>query len=503
MNAKGSKKNGRPPVKSLLNGALTDLILNELTPVEAEYANDVAAWALEKLGIHLWSKQKEFCNSVLTNRYTAVPSCHDVGKSFGAAILACHWIDTHPAGEAFVVTSAPTGPQVSAILWREMRRIHAQGNLPGRITLANEWYIEVNGQETLVAYGRKPGEHTGASGFSGIHAKYVLVILDEACGIPKWLFEAADTLATNENSHVFAVGNPDDPQTQFAEVCKPGSGWNVIPISAYDSPNFTNEITDPVIAEIYRDMLISETWVNERIKRWGKNSALFSSKVLGKFPDVSEHAVFTPTMIREAQERDLPGLERGTKAFDIARMGSNKTVGYWNRGGVIRKIYEVKQHTTTEAAGEIGNLLKPEPDVQAWIDCDGLGVGVYDLLQERKLPVLMYRGSERAKNPNRFINKRAESTWALREAMLDEMIDLDPEDEDLAAQLGQIRYYVDSRGRIGIESKDEMEKRGVPSPDHADAAIMSLVYAGTIQVGGGSLTKQTSTITGDLLNREM
>jgi hypothetical protein len=94
--------------------------------------------------------------------------------------LAAWWLDVHPIGEAFVVTTAPTTAQVEAILWREIGKAHRKGNLPGRITLDAKWYM---GQE-LVAYGRKPADYDQAA-FQGIYSKYVLVLLDEAVGIPK------------------------------------------------------------------------------------------------------------------------------------------------------------------------------------------------------------------------------------------------------------------------------------------------------------------------------
>jgi hypothetical protein len=74
-----------------------------------------------------------------------------------------------------VVTTAPTTPQVEAILWRYMGNAHKKADLPGRITLDAKWYI---GNE-LVAYGRKPADYDPAA-FQGIHARYVLVIIDES-----------------------------------------------------------------------------------------------------------------------------------------------------------------------------------------------------------------------------------------------------------------------------------------------------------------------------------
>jgi hypothetical protein len=118
-----------------------------------------------------------------------------------------------------VVTTAPTTPQVEAILWRYMGNAHKKAGLPRRITLDAKWYI---GNE-LVAYGRKPADYDPAA-FQGIHARYVLVIIDEAGGVPKSIFDAVDALATNIDARVVAVGNPDDPASHFATICKPGSG---------------------------------------------------------------------------------------------------------------------------------------------------------------------------------------------------------------------------------------------------------------------------------------
>jgi hypothetical protein len=97
--------------------------------------------------------------SVVDNRYSAFKASHDVSKSHTMSRLALWWIDVHPPGEAFVVTTAPTTPQVEAILWRYMGNAHKKVGLPGRITLDAKWYI---GNE-LVAYGRKPADYDPAA----------------------------------------------------------------------------------------------------------------------------------------------------------------------------------------------------------------------------------------------------------------------------------------------------------------------------------------------------
>src|SRR5450631_2709331 len=201
----------------------------------SQWRRDPVGFVEQGLLGFLWSKQKEIMLSVLHNRRTAVQSCHDVGKSYVAARIAAWWCSCHEPGEAFLVSMAPTFHQVKAILWREVQKAHIAGGLPGTLNLT-EWKI---GQE-LIGFGRSPAD-TDPTAIQGIHAPQVLVIGDEAGGLAKAIIDGADSLIANDDSRFLLIGNPDDPSTEFANVCKPGSGWNVIRIDAFESPNFTNE----------------------------------------------------------------------------------------------------------------------------------------------------------------------------------------------------------------------------------------------------------------------
>jgi hypothetical protein len=465
--------------------SLADIVVSKLFPHDHKYINDPVGWMRERLGEQCWSMQREVAESVVANRYTAVQSCHDVGKSFLGSRLVAWWLDVHELGSAFAVSTAPTGPQVGAILWREIRRAHKKGQLAGRITLDNQWYMteggkrnQSNAEDELIAYGRKPADYDQAA-FQGIHAEFVLVIIDEACGVPKQLYDAVDSLATNENARVLAIGNPDDPGAHFADICKPGSGWNTIKIDAFGSPNFTREQRelDPRVCS----MLVSRQWVREREKRWGVGSPLWQSKVRGEFPDVSDFALLPPKILRIATETNLPGLALGRYGGDIARMGDDKTELYRNRGGMIRHEDSWAKLNTMETANRFARVLRRHGAnrVPMVVDSVGLGSGVYDRMRELNLNVLSFVGSERAFNFKRFKNRRAEIFWKFREACEDGEIDLDPADEDLLNQLGSIQWYTDNQDRITIESKEDMKKRGLPSPDKADAAVMSTVKTAT------------------------
>lgn len=387
----------------------------------------------------VWSSQAEIIESVRDNRYTAVPSAHDMGKSFIASRAIAWWIDTHPPGTAFVVSTAPSAAQVSAIMWREVTKIHKKGGLPGRITSAGypQWKL-ADGE--LVGYGRKPADYE-QSAFQGIHAEYVLIVIDEACGVNAQLYDAIDSLATNENARVLAIGNPDDPSSHFASVCNPGSGWNVIHLDALRSPNLTRARVvgpDPanpkypltaalmaaeripfsteVVPDYMRPMLVNEQWIEERVERWANvsrgaaqqivytlgvpalherllsataGSALFTAKVRGLFPtSATESSVIPVGWVQLAMNR---GKDREANVaagdfilgVDVARSGDDFTVFAHRYGDRIVQIDRMHIEDTMEVADRAAAFLH-EPRSKAVVDVIGIGAGVFDALRRYK-----------------------------------------------------------------------------------------------------------------------
>lgn len=312
------------------------------------------AWVRTKVRASMWSTQRQILKSIVKNRYTAVYSCHDSGKSWTAAQVIAWWIDSHPVGEAFVVSTAPTAAQVAAIMWREVSKTHRIAELDGKINRAGypQWYI---GSE-LVGYGRKPADYE-QSAFQGIHAKYVLVVIDEACGVQKALYDQIDALVTNEYARVLAIGNPDDAGSHFATaICKPDSGWNVIQIDGLRTPNMTKAnvigyrrdgfgydnpkypllwalmraegtpFSTEQIPDDMRPMLLSPLWIEERIQRWAgfgpgahlaytpeeledvvrrrcASSPIFQAKVRGQFPTEATTGVIPLGWVQAAVNR--------------------------------------------------------------------------------------------------------------------------------------------------------------------------------------------------------
>lgn len=488
----------------------TTRLADRLDPPESPYKGKPVQWVQDKMSEWVTRDQTRIMESVAEHRYTAVPSCHDVGKSWTASRLTAWWLDSHPLGEAFVVTTAPTAAQVGAILWREIGRAHRKGDLVGYVTGANEWKIgHSNSTSELVAYGRKPADYD-MTGFQGIHARYPLIVIDEACGVPRLLYDAVDSLATNDHARVLAIGNPDDPSSHFRAICKPGSGWNVVSIDALRSPRFTlDEIkhhpelmrymiregikpTDEVIPEDLKDMLVSPTWVAERIKRWGTTSPIFQSKVRGVFPTVTTDTLIHPHWITQAAARELePKITVPKMGADVARYGTDHSILVLRQGGHCRVIEDVASGPVTEFAGLIiargsEHQAKGATVPVVCVDDVGVGGGVTDILRESGYPVVPIIGGAASaqKLPNgkpRFFNKRSELWWNMREAFAgpsgtgsDGWLDIDPNDADLLAQLSNVKYKVNRHGQIVVESKDEMSARGLSSPDRGDALAYAL-----------------------------
>jgi hypothetical protein len=207
---------------------------------------------------------------------------------------------------------------------------------------------------------------------------------------------------------------------------------------------------------------------------------MWLARVLGEFPPVGRDTLIAPHLIRQAQERDLAADGLARLGVDVARSGSDRTIvaACWPSGRV-RVVHAASGADTMETSGAVMRLLRDEfgpPDLHptvAAVDVIGLGAGVFDRLRELGANVVAFNSSSRAHDPSRFANRRAEVFWGLREALEQGELDLDPDDDELAAQLGALKWRVDSSGRVLIESKDAIRARGLPSPDRADACAMA------------------------------
>lgn len=453
-----------------------DLLLSIADQLEQAFDHaDPVDWVTQRTGEHVWSKQADIMHAVATHRRTAVRSAHGVGKSHIASRIAAWWLDSHPSGEAFVVTSAPTYAQVRAILWRYIRQIHRKAALPGKLN-QTEWFLD----DELVAFGRKPADHDEAA-FQGIHARYVLVILDEACGIPEQLWIAADSLTTNDDCRLLAIGNPDNPQSYFAKVCA-GGHWHTIGISAFDSPNLTGE---PVPDDLGK-LLVSKTWVQEKATDWGTDNPIYISKVLGQFPPDDPQSVVRASdvavcrvgtdMVRHAQE--LLPVELGV---DVGG-GGDETVIRERRGPQAGREWRHHSDRSEEIAPLILHCIRETGATAVKVDRIGVGAGLVGELRNMATSglhtarIVAVNVAEKASDEIRYANLRAQIWWEIGRGFSEKHLwDLSTmhNADTTCAQLLAPRWLIDNKGRILVEPKKDVIARLGRSPDNADALLLA------------------------------
>lgn len=470
--------------------------------LRARYNDEPVLWIEERAKGYMWSIPRKIAASVVTHRRTAVKACHGVGKSWLTARLATWWIDSHPPGSAFVVTTAPSAKQVKAVLWKEIRRSWVAANLGGRLN-QTEWYLN----EEMIAMGRKPSDYDPTA-FQGIHAKYCLVLIDEGCGVPEQIFVAANSLASNEFSRIVVIGNPDDPDSHFAKVCAPDSGWNVITISAFDTPNFTGEY----VPQDVRDVLVSSIYVDEMKHDVGEDSPVYSSKVLGQFPENKADGIIPLSWIRLCQDEDEYD-KRFTKPSQLLPVeigmdvgaGGDETSLRVRYGKFVGEYEEKKTPTALEAYILAVKFIMKHKATRIKVDNIGVGHGIVGLLEiavhrsqigteidgKRHLgyydetiedwvdisylTIAPVNVGVRATDPEKFPRLRDQMWWEIgRLLSQDKGWNLCELDETTVGQLIAPTWERDTSNRHKVESKQETMKRtGRPSPNRADALLLA------------------------------
>lgn len=455
-------------------------------------------FAADVLGSHWWSRQTEVAGLVARHRRVAVKSANGVGKTYLAADLALWFLYTHRP--SIVLTTAPTWRQVRHLLWEEIRRRFrsASPTLPGkllntRISAAEGWFALGLATDDPVK-------------FQGFHADSLLVIFDEASGIPDSIWEAAEGVAVGKTNKILAIGNPLTTSGRFYKLFKSRSGWLNQTISALVHPNVTG--SEPYIPGAVTPESIDERvaeWADEQEKGVGcrasgvgekapdlfewkgrsyRPNGLFRSRVLGEFPDSDEDTLIPLRWIEHALERHLdtvgvPPVCRA--AVDVARFGSDSTVIGVRVGARVTQMEVVQGADLMEVAGRVMKIAYEVHPESITVDVVGLGSGVVDRLVELELDGLdAFNGGHAAHNAARFANRRAEVYWALRERFRTGSISI-PRDDSLVEELAALQYQHTSRGQIKMQSKDEMKRHGLKSPDRADMLSMLFDPAWDIQ----------------------
>lgn len=450
------------------------------------------------LGQSLWRAQAEILNSVQHNRRTAVKSCHASGKSFVSASVVLWWVTSYP--DAIAVTTAPTNRQVKDVLWGEIRNSARNSRIPYPKILTQELRL---GDKNF-AIGLSTNE---ADRFQGFHSGRVLIVLDEAPGVRNEVWNAVQGLMAGGSVRLLAIGNPTITGGPFHDAFTSSRAlWSTHTINAFDTPNLQRcslevregdtvtvigsgknlmELSEEELDAAARPYLCTRRWVREMYEEWGSGHPYFQSKILGDFPTESDDSLIPLSWLERAKTTPLDDLPKGARyvaGLDVAGPGESETVLVVRRGPRVEKLCA---WTSSDPRGDVVAALGQYRGELERVNVDSVGIGwnMYTHLCDvfGKSIVRAVNVGVPARNKEKYVNSKAEYYWGLRLRAQAGDIQLAPtvaESRDWERTVGQlavIRYAHNARGRIEIESKDEMRRRGVRSPDRAEAVMLAFI----------------------------
>ena len=234
---------------------------------------------------------------------------------------------------------------------------------------------------------------------------------------------------------------------------------------------------------------VSPEYVDEMKKRYGEESNAYYVRVLGEFPRKDDDTAIPLELVESAQTRDVVVDDDVPIIWglDVARFGSNDSVLVKRQGRMVTGIQTWKQLDLMQLSGavvaEFEACQPRQQPVQINVDSIGVGGGVTDRLQELHLPAVGINTAEAPSSRSTYLNLRAE-LWFKLKAWLEARDCKLPKDDDLLAELVAIKYKFTSSGKLQIESKDEMRKRNMASPDRADALCLTFASDAATMIYG-------------------
>lgn len=414
------------------------------------------------LDVDPFDYQDKVLSSLAQNPKVGWRSGHGVGKTATAAWATLWYLTTRKQSK--VITTASSWRQVSKQLWPEIHKWGRRADWEAIGTHFDDWewltlMIKNKEYEEWFATGEASDDPEKLEGF---HAPYLFFVFDESKAIPANTWDALEGALTQEGAKQFAISTPPmDKAGAFFEVfSRKRIGYELHHTSCYDSP------------------IVSRAWIEGRKKEWGGNSPLFKARVLGEFVETGQDSLIPLSRIEEAVERNMNATGKKELGVDVARFGEDKTVIILKHGPKVIWIKKSEKEDTMKTTGRVKKAITEANPAIVKIDVIGVGAGVVDRLLEQDEEVIGFNSAEKPRTDEgkeRFINRRAEVWWGLRERFMNGDIDI-PDDEELVSQLANIKFKYTSAGKIQIEAKEEMKKRGLKSPDVADALAIAFAH---------------------------
>lgn len=441
------------------------------------------------------ANQRAILNSVAQYPMTTVRSGHGIGKSAVESWAAIWFLSTRPFPK--IPCTAPTQHQLWDILWAEIAKwLRSNPALAQEIIWTKEKVFMKAYPEEWFAVARTASKPDALQGF---HADHVLYIIDEASGVKDEIFEPVLGALSTKGAKLLMCGNPTKITGFF-----------------YDSHHKNRDIYNAIHVDGRDSSRVDQEFIDKIIEMFGEDSDVFRVRVSGEFPRALPDSFIAMEWAERASKADAPEIERVTRVdlgVDVARYGDDSSVISPVLDKKLQEEPEIYHHNDTmELTGKTVQAIQryavkhPWASIHVKIDCDGLGVGVYDRLAELKDQILEEENARRDRvygdvdkderppdldleivechfggeggtinddDPIGYQTSTGLMWGTVREALRTQSIKLWYDDKQIS-QLSNRKYSVNSAGKIELEKKEAMKKRGLSSPDMGDALALAL-----------------------------
>ena len=457
--------------------------MTEANPLEEfvlRYKDDPVLFVKEVLGATPYDYQAEFLDALASGeRKMSVRSGHGTGKSTTSSWAMLWYVLLRFPNK--VVVTAPTSGQLFDALFAELKRWinELPPQLQVLLTVKSD-RVELTAAPAEAFISARTSRAETPEALAGVHSENVLLVVDEASGVPEKVFEAAAGSMSGHSATTILLSNPTRSSgTFFESQTRLASTWWTRRWSCVESP------------------LVSEEFVDEMRARYGEDSNAFRIRVLGEFPMADDDTIIPFHLADSAIKRDIE-IPEDTKpiwGLDVARFGADKTALCKRYGNVVTEITSWQgldlMQTVGRVMAEYEGLSPSMRPSEILVDSIGVGGGVVDRLRELGAPVRGINVGEAPAMGNTYMNLRAE-LWFKTKGWLEDRSCKLPNDDQLLAELTSIRYAFTPGGKMKAESKDDMRKRGLKSPDLADALCLTMASdAATALSGAMSTWKQS------------
>jgi hypothetical protein len=451
---------------------MNDLSQNTMIEFTQRYAKSPTLFVREVLGVEPLDYQAEFLEAIASGeRKISVRSGHGTGKSTAASWAMLWYFLMHYPNK--VVVTAPTSSQLFDALFAEMKRwINELPDAFKEVLNVKSDRVEHTAAPSEMFISARTSRAETPEALAGVHSEHVMLIVDEASGVPEQVFEAAAGSMSGHNATTIMLSNPTRSSgTFFESQNRLADSWWTRRWSCVDSP------------------LVSDEFIEEMKLRYGEDSNAFRIRVLGEFPQADDDTIIPFHLVETATHRDIEGDSDlpSVWGLDVSRFGNDKTALCKRQGSVVTEIRSWSgldlMQTVGRVVAEYEALLPSKQPREILVDSIGLGSGVVDRLREIGLPVRGINVAEAPSMGGTYLNLRSE-LWFKTKAWFEDRACKLPKDDQLVAELTGIRYSFTSSGKMKAESKDEMRKRGLASPDLADALCLTMASDAATALSG-------------------